>query len=210
VSRELVEDSAANIIETLAREAGTSLALAYGPHLATGTGGGTQPQGYVTAATVGVTGPTGTSTTFGTQATAGQGSDLLADLYSSLAEPYLLSPAIGVLGRSATFNLWRRYKEGSTNSPMFDLSPKMPGASVDLLGMPGFIDPHIPAAGANNKSLAFGDWSRFVIRIAGGIRLERSDEFAFQNDLVSFKAVIRLDGALVDLNAVKTFAHSAT
>jgi HK97 family phage major capsid protein len=58
--------------------------------------------------------------------------------------------------------------------------------------------------------MAFGDWSRYVLRIAGGIRLERSTEFAFQNDLVSFKAVVRLDGALVDLNAVKVFQHSAT
>jgi HK97 family phage major capsid protein len=81
---------------------------------------------------------------------------------------------------------------------------------VNLLGMPGYVDPHIPAMGASAKSVAFGDWSRFFVRIVQGVRLERSDEFAFQHDLVSFKAVIRLDGALVDLNAVKTFAHSAT
>ena len=45
VSRELVQDADANIVETLTREAATSLALAYGPHLATGTGGGSQPLG---------------------------------------------------------------------------------------------------------------------------------------------------------------------
>jgi HK97 family phage major capsid protein len=39
---------------------------------------------------------------------------------------------------------------------------------------------------------------------------QRSDEFAFQNDLVSFRAIIRLDGALVDANGIKLFQNSAT
>lgn len=209
VSRELAEDSPANLLDALAQGAATSLAVAYGAHLATGTGSG-QPNGYVTAATVAVTGPTGTATTFGTQGTAGQGSDLLVDLYASLAEPYLLSPAIAVLGRNATFSLWRKVKEGGSNKPMFDLTPVEQGASVNLLGMPGYVDPNMPVAGASAKSLAFGDWSRYFLRMVQGVRIERSDDFAFQNDLVSFKAVVRLDGALVDLNAVKLFQHSAT
>jgi HK97 family phage major capsid protein len=206
LSRELVEDSPTNLLDALARAAATALALAYGPHLATGTGSG-QPQGYTVGAGVGVTGPTGTGTTFGTQATAGQGSDLIFDLYSSVAEPYLLSPAIGVLGRNATFTLFKKYKK-TTSEPVFDLTAVKAGSSVNLLGMPGYVDPHTPAPANTAKSLAFGDWSRYAVRIVKGVRVERSDEYAFQNDLVSFKAVIRLDGALVDANAIKTFVHT--
>jgi HK97 family phage major capsid protein len=210
LSRELVDDAPFNIIEALSRAAATSLALAYGPHLATGTGGGSQPNGYVTAATVAVTGPTGTSTTFGTQGTAGQGTDLVFDLYGSLAEPYLLGDSVAALTRNATLTMFRKYREGSTNRPMLDMTPVKAGSSANLLGMPAYVDPHIAAMGANAKSVAFGDWSRYVLRIVRGVRVERSDEYAFQSDLVSFKAVIRLDGALVDLNAVKLFQHSAT
>jgi HK97 family phage major capsid protein len=209
VSRELATDSPANLIDALSRGAATALAVSYGAHLATGTGSG-QPNGFITAATVGVTGPTGTASSFGNQATAGQGTDLLVDLYASLQEPYLLSPAIGVLGRNATYSVFKKYKEGTTNRPMLDLTPVKAGASVNLLGMPGYVDPAIAAVGASAKSLAFGDWSRYFLRIVQGVRVERSDEFAFQNDLISFKAVIRLDGALIDLNAIKTFQHSAT
>jgi HK97 family phage major capsid protein len=210
LSRELVDDTPIALLDALARGAGTSLALAYGPHLATGDGSG-KPQGYTVGASIGVTGPTGTASTFGTQTTAGQGSDLIFDLYASLAEPYLLSPAIGVLGRNATFTMFKKYKEASpSGKPIFDLTPTVPGASVNLLGMPGMVDPHAPAVGANALSLAFGDWSRFAVRIAGGIRLERSDDFAFSSDLVSFKAVVRLDGALLDTSAIKTFKHSAS
>ena len=139
------------------------------------------------------------------------GSDLVFDLYGSVAEPYLLSPAVAVLGRNATFGLWRKYKEAApSGKPIFDLTPVKAGASVNLLGMPGFVDPHTAAVAASAKSLAFGDWSRYAVRMVNGVRLERSDEFAFQSDLVSFKALIRLDGALVDANAIKLFQHSAT
>jgi HK97 family phage major capsid protein len=209
VSRELVDDSPTNLVDALSRGAATSLALSYGAHLATGTGTG-QPQGYTVGATVGATGPTGTATSFGSQSTAGQGTDLVFDLFGSVAEPYLLSPSVAVLGRNATFTMFKKYREGGTNSPMLDMTPRKAGASVDLLGEAGYVDPHAPAMAANAKSVAFGDWSRFFVRMVRGVRVERSDDFAFNADLATFKAVVRLDGALVDLNAVKTFQHSAT
>ena len=63
---------------------------------------------------------------------------------------------------------------------------------------------------ANCKSLVFGDLSRYFVRVVNGIRFERDDSYGFQNDLVSFRCIIRLDGALVDANAVKLFQNSAT
>ena len=210
LSKELVEDHASNIIDALSRTAATALALSYGPHLATGNGSG-QPNGYGAPSTViGVTGPTGTTTSFGSQITAGQGTDLILDLYASVAEPYLLSPSVAVLGRNATFNILRKYKEGGTGTPMLDMAPVKAGASYNVLGQAGYVDPHAPAVGVSAKSLAFGDFSRYVVRIVQGVRLERSDEFAFQADLASFKATIRLDAALVDVNALRLFQHSAT
>jgi HK97 family phage major capsid protein len=83
-----------------------------------------------------------------------------------------------------------------------------PGSSVNLLGMPGYVDPHTPAPANTAKSIAFGDWSRYAVRMVGSVRIERSDDFAFQSDLASFKAVVRLDGALLDTSAIKTFVHT--
>jgi HK97 family phage major capsid protein len=48
------------------------------------------------------------------------------------------------------------------------------------------------------------------IRIAGGIRFERSDQYGFANDQVAFRAVVRCGAVTVDPNAVKFFANSAT
>ena len=83
-----------------------------------------------------------------------------------------------------------------------------PSGNNVVLGYPAYVDPSMPAMANTTKSLAFGDWSRYFVRIVNGVRFERSDDFAFQNDLVSFRAIIRLDGALVDANAVKLFVNT--
>lgn len=201
VSRELADDGNRDLIGFLSRQAAESLTAAFGPHLITGTGSG-QPKGIVTSATVGVTGPTGTSTSFGTQATAGQGTDLLDDLYSSLAEPYTLSPAFAFLARNATRNAVRKLKTSAGELVGNQWLANSPA--------PWFVDPNVAAMGVSTKSVVAADMSRYFVRIAGGLRFERDDSFRFQNDLVAFRAIIKLDAELVDVNAAKVFVHSAT
>ena len=59
-----------------------------------------------------------------------------------------------------------------------------------------------------SSRIAFGDMSRYFVRIVNGVRFERSDEFRFQNDLVAFRCIVRLDGALIDTGSVKTFVNT--
>jgi len=40
------------------------------------------------------------------------------------------------------------------------------------------------------------------------VRFERSDEFRFQNDLVAFRCILRLDAALIDTGAIKSFVNT--
>lgn len=216
VSSELANDTPTDLLNYLARQAGMSLALAFGPHLMTGTGSG-QPSGLVTGATLGVTGPTGTATSLGTQATAGQGTDLLYSLIGSLAEPYSRQPSTGFIMPNSSLAIARKLKD-SAGQPVAGMVGGGLNAAVSgapsghnvVLGYPTFVDPNVAAMAANAKSILFGDMSRYFVRIVNGIRFERSDDFAFQNDLVSFRCIIRLDGSLVDANAVKYFQNSAT
>ena len=60
------------------------------------------------------------------------------------------------------------------------------------------------------QSVAFGDFSQFFVRLVGGVRFERSDDFAFGTDLISFRCLLRGDGALVDTNAVKLYKGPTT
>lgn len=56
----------------------------------------------------------------------------------------------------------------------------------------------MPSMSASAKSILFGDFSTYFIRDAGPIRIERSHEFAFANDLTTFRFIQRTDGDLVD------------
>jgi len=208
ISTELATDTPTNLLDVLGRSAAKALTLVYGPHLATGTGTG-QPNGFVTAASVGKTGPTGCATSLGTQATAGQGTDNLADLYASIAEPYSIEPSVGTLGTNTSLAICRKLKDSQGN-PMLNTTPVKAGSSANVFGVPYYVDPGVAQMAANAKSLAFGAWDRYYVRIAGGVRFERSDEFAFNADLVSFRCIVRLDGNLIDLNAIKLFQNSAT
>jgi HK97 family phage major capsid protein len=91
----------------------------------------------------------------------------------------------------------------STGQPVQGL-----GERGRILGYPSYLDTFLPAMANTAESIAFGDMSKYFIRIVNGVRFERSDEFRFQNDLVAFRWILRLDGALVDTSAVKTFVDT--
>lgn len=212
VSTEMVQDAGVDLVGYLAREAGQAIGLGLGNHLINGTGSG-QPRGVILDATAATTGPTGTATSFGAQGTAGQGTDLLYDVYGSLAEPYVMQPATGWLMRNATLTAIRKLKTGTAGEIVGGefVGAGTGGASASMIGKGVFVDPFVPAMGANAKSVLFGDWSRYFVRMVNGIRFERSDDYAFGNDLVTFRALLRADAALVDsTGAIKYFAHSAT
>ena len=204
VSYELANDTPTNLLDFLARQAALSLGLGttgFGNHLINGTGTG-QPRGLLLDAATGVTGPAGTGTTLGTQGTANQGSDALWNLVGSVAEPYAAAPSAAFLLRNASDIIVRKLRD-TTGQPVAGLATR-----GQILGYPSYLDPFMPAMANTTESIAFGDMSRYFIRIVNGIRFERSDEFAFQNDLVSFRCILRLDGALVDLGAVRSFVNT--
>jgi HK97 family phage major capsid protein len=56
----------------------------------------------------------------------------------------------------------------------------------------------MPAATTGLKSVLFGDLSACGVRCSGPVRFERSDDFAFQNDLATFRCAVRADGRMLD------------
>lgn len=208
VSRELIDDTGVDLEGYLAMQAGRALGNAFGAHMVTGTGTA-QPRGVVTDATLGVTGPVGTTVSFGTQSTAGQGGDLLIDLFYSVIAPYRMSASCAWLMRDATAGISRKLK---TSTGEYAWQPSLVAGQPDtILGKPVYVDPNVAAMAANARSVLFGDFSQYFVRMAGGVRFERSDDFAFNTDLVTFRALLRADAALVDLTgAIKYFANSAT
>jgi HK97 family phage major capsid protein len=204
ISQELANDTPTNLLDFLARQAALSLGLGtagYGDDIINGAGT-TEPRGLLLDAATGVTGPAGTGTTLGTQGTLNMGTDALWNLVGSVAEPYAESPSAAFLMRNASNVIVRKLRDTS-GQPVNGLTDRR-----TILGYPVFVDPFMPAMANTAESIAFGDMSKYFIRIVNGIRFERSDEFRFQNDLIAFRCILRLDGALVDTGAVKTFVNT--
>lgn len=205
VSYELVNDQGFDIVGYVGRAAGRNCGLLAGAGYVVGDGA-SKPTGFQPNATVSVTGPTGTSTSLGTQATAGQGSDLLVDLAYSVLEPYA-DNGVWLMNRTSVAKVARLK---GTNGEVIWMPGLAPGAPDTLLGRPIITDPNMPVMAANAKSIAFGDFNGYAVRIVRGVRFERSDDYAFNADLITFKAVLRTDGKLLDTGAVKLFQNSAT
>ncbi|MFS8200481.1 phage major capsid protein (plasmid) [Streptomyces sp. CWNU-52B] len=199
-STELLNDTGVDLEGYLAMQAGRALGNAFGVHAITGDGS-SKPSGVITLASAGVTGGTGVVGAF----TA----DNLIDLYYSVIAPYRNSTSAGWLMRDSTLGAARKLKDGQGQylwQPSLQL-----GAPDTLLSKPVHTDPNVAAPALSAKSVAFGDFSQYFVRMAGGVRFERSDDYAFNSDLVTFRGIIRADGLLVDqTGAVKVFAGGAS
>jgi HK97 family phage major capsid protein len=159
--------------------------------------------GYVAGfTTIGVTGPTGTTTTLGAQQTAGQGSDLLGSLYRSVLPDYRSTASWVMNDTTATViqNL-----KGSNGDIVFP-----PDEPLTIQGRPVYIDNFLPSPAANAVTIYFGDWAALKIRVAGGVRFEKSTSYGFASDQVAYRVIVRTGAVVADTAAVKAFKHSAT
>lgn len=190
VSSELLADTAIDLVEFITRQAGRAIGNAFGAHLVTGTGTN-QPQGVATAATAGVTLATVTA-------------DGMIDLFYSVIAPYRSSSSCAFVTSDATMATIRKLKD---SAGQYLWSPAQGPGTVDtFLGKPVYSDPNMAAHAAAAKSVLFGDFGTYFVRRAGGIRVERSDQFRFANDLATFRVLLRGDGMQADqTGAIKAY-----
>ncbi|NBW22911.1 MAG: phage major capsid protein [Caulobacteraceae bacterium] len=89
---------------------------------------------------------------------------------------------------------------------MYLFAPTLDVATPDrLLGYPIYENPAMAnSTTSTNKSVIFGHLPSYYVRTAGGIQLDRSDDYAFANGLVTFRAQMRVDGNLVQTSHVKS------
>lgn len=198
---ELLDDSGVDLEGYLARQAGRSLGNAVGAAAVTAA---------IAAASAGVTAANsiGAVTSFGTQSTEGEGFDFLIGLYYSVIAPYRNSPSCGWLMSDVTASIVRKLKSADG---VYAWQPSVTAGAPDLiLGKPVVTDTNVADPAASAKSVLFGDWSSLVVRLAGGFRFERSDDFAFDADMTTFRAIARHGTVSVDANALKSFVQAAS
>lgn len=196
-SREVIEDTTFDLEGYLAEQSGTALGNAFGAHAIGGTGSG-QPTGLLSDVTVGVTGADSTDSTVPT-------ADELIALAHSVIAPYATRGAW--LMNSATLGTVRALKTDAGDYAFTSgIQGNARGQVGTLLNRPVFLDPNMPATGAGALSVLFGDFSRYYVRQVRSMRFERSDQFAFDQDLISWRGIWRVDGRLADTTgAIKAF-----
>ena len=199
ISREMVEDAGVDILGFLATQTGNALGYAVNGALTTGTGT-VQPTGIVTAAGSGITGGTGVTGAF----TA----DNLIDLVYSVDTAGRTLPGTGWQMNAKAISAVRKLKD---NAGQYLFSPSLSADARDLLlGYPIFENPAMADPATSAKSVIFGHLPSYFARTVGGLRLDRSDDYAFQNDLITFRATMRVDGNLIQTSHVKYFAGAAS
>ena len=188
VSSELLADEGVDIEGFLANDSGRALGNGAGTDFAVGNGS-SKPNGVMNASGTGVTCASATAIT----------TNEVIDLYHSVTAPYRSNGAW--IMNDATLKVIRQFKD---TTGQYIWQPSLQQGNPDLLlGSPVATDPNIETIATAKKVMAFGDMSKYFIREAGGIQVDRSVDYAFANDLVTFRFIYRADGDLMDTNAVK-------
>lgn len=198
VPTELVQDATFDLEGYISRAAGRELGK-----IINSVAGAAAIAGFTAS---GAVGPGSTASgTFGAQATAGQGADLLINLFHSVLPEYR---ANGAWVMSDTFASAVRKLKGSDGQYVWERALTA-GNPITIDGKPLYTSPDFPAftgtvaTDSGQKGIYFGDWSALKVRIAGGLRFERSNDYAFGNDQIAYRAIVRTGAAVVDVNAVK-------
>jgi len=199
VSREMIEDAGVDLLGFLARQSGIAIGVAVNTALTTGTDS-TMPNGISVAAGSGITGGTGVVGAF----TA----DNLIDLSYSVNSAYRRMPGTGWMMATSALAATRKLKD---TYGQYLFQPSLQAGQPDqLLGYAIYENPDVAAVGTAAKSVLFGNLREYYVRMAGGISFERSDDYAFANDLITFRARVRIDGDLPQTAAVKYFIGGAS
>lgn len=190
ISNELLQDAAVDVNDIVTKALAQRIGRILNEHMTTGTGVG-QPQGFVTAAPVGVT----------TATLAVITPDELFALQHSVDAAYRPN---GSWQFADAILLKARTMKDTTGA--FIWAPGMTvGAPATILGRPYYINPDMSGSTATGSVVAaFGDFKSYTVRRAKDIYVRRLDERYADYDQVGFVALARFDSALLDTTAIKT------
>lgn len=196
-ANELVTDAGFDLASHLAQQAGNGIGYGVNNVLTLGDGNN-KPQGLVPAAGSGITGGTGVSGQF----TA----DNLIDLAYSVDGAVRRMPGAAFMANGATIGKMRKLKDTAGNY-LYQVGVGYPDT---FAGFRVIENPHMADTATSAKSVLFGDLSSFKVRVAGGIQVASSQDYAFNTDLTTWRFLIRLDSDITHASHVKFFAGAAS
>ncbi|MDX2385097.1 phage major capsid protein [Sinorhizobium medicae] len=199
VSAELLQDSAIDVEGTVRSAMAERIGRIGNRHLTVGDGSA-KPNGIVTAATA-VT---------GVAAAAALTFDDMIELFHAVDPAYRDDPSVRFMFNDGTLKSLRKIKDTVTGNYIWQPADVRTGAPATILDKPYSINQAMAAIGASNKSVAFGAFNRYVVRMVREFAIRRLVERYADYDQTGFIGFTRLDGELLDAGAVKVLQHAAS
>ena len=191
IANELVTDAGFNLTGYIAQQLGTSLGIQTNTVLT---------DKLVAAAGSVVTGGTGV----GGAATY----ENLIDLVYGIADGARVLPGLGFQMSKSGIAAARKLKDGAGNYIWLDNAVN--GQPAQLLGYSVYENPAVPAVAVGAKSVLFGHLASFKARVAGGVQVATSTDFAFNTDVTAYRGLIRVDGGLTHATHIGFFKGGAS
>ena len=198
VANELIADAGFDLTALIAEQAGNEIGYRVNNALTVGTGT-VEPTGLATSAGSALVGGTGVSGAFTY--------DNLVDLVYSIDGSARQLPGVGFQMSTSSLGVLRKLKDGAGN---YIFVPGTTGAPDTVLGFPVYENPAVAAVATGAKSVLFGHLPSYKVRIAGGIDIAQSPDYAFNQDVTTFRVKMRVDGGLTHASHVKYFKGAAS
>jgi hypothetical protein len=193
-SNELLRDTGIDIQAYLAQLMGDRIGRSESAAFATGTGS-SQPQGFVTGASAGVTAASATAITI----------NEVVGLINSLDAAYHPNAKFAMHQSVWYYLLKLQDSLGRNLIPMNYADP----TDRRLMGFPVILNNSMASSVATTaKTIAFGDFEQFYIRDAGPLEIRRLDERYADAYETGFLAVGRRDSKVVQTNAIKLLTQA--
>ena len=193
VSAQLLQDSAFDLNSFLVEAMGERIARATNAAFTTGDAS-SKPQGIVVGSSLGNTAAGATAIT----------ADDVLDLIYSVDASYRNKPSFGLMAHDNIISAIRALGVGSSN----DYPIWQPGMAVGqpdrIFGVPVYVNNDMQSSIATaTKTMIAADFSKYVVRNAGGVQMLRLNE-RFADELeVGFVAYKRSDSKVLNSAAVK-------
>lgn len=206
LSEEFLQDERVNFTSNmLAERLGARIGRKRNAILTNGTGTN-EPYGLTTTAST-----SALTTASGTAITK---AELIRALYK-LDKAYMNNPKSGWMFHNTILGYLRTLDVGNTDTVQL-LTPKLIAGETDrMLGLPIYINNDLEAANATTgvpvtakKHIYFGDFSKYVVRVVRGVSISRNDYLYWANREVGFMGWQRLDGNLVNPNAIRCITQA--
>lgn len=190
---ELIQDSYWDINKWIPEQFAESLGRALNEDFTVGTNTG-EPNGIVTASTLGKTAASATAFTRAE----------VVDLLHQVDASYRQSRSCGFMMNDAVLAAIKKLSFGSGDDrPLWQPSVRE-GAPDRLEGFPYWVNNDMASAlTTGQKVMLFGDFSKYVIRRVRGMFIRRLEERFIDYGQVGFIAFARYDGDLINTAAVK-------